>query len=270
MTYNSGSPRGIHLRQAPAPWGPWSTPEVIFDPGINADHGYEHFMHADPAVAGHDDGIAERGREGEWGGEYGPYLVPAWFEDGPAPGVHAITYAMSSWNPYAVHLMRTVLAVPGASATPPARGAGLAPAAIADADFSVDPYAPGSGWSFSGDPFARWFGTLPNGRGTAAWHVTTYGAKGDATEGRLWQDFTVDAGTSTLAFAVHGGHAAVDLVRLSSGEVVRTTRGRDSNDQETQVLWQLAELRGETVRLEIEDALNEPWGFVSVTGFVLR
>jgi hypothetical protein len=268
MAYNSGSPRGIHLRTAPAPWGPWSDPpEVIFAPGIAEDGGYEHFMHADERVALHDDGLSEPGREQEWGGEYGPYLVPEWFEDGPVPGSWTIVYTLSSWNPYAVHLMRTMLAAPGVAVPPPARGAGLARARIADADFSIDPYDPASGWRSTGDRFARFYGAF----GTPEWRLTTYGAAGDATRGTLFQDFAVDAGTSELRFRVHGGHAAVKLLRLSQGgEVVRASRGRNDNARETPVVWQLADFRGETVRLVIEDDLSEPWGFVSVSGFELR
>ncbi|HEU5059752.1 MAG TPA: DUF4185 domain-containing protein, partial [Kofleriaceae bacterium] len=73
MAYNCGSPeRGIHLRTATAPTGPWSEPHVIYTP----DLGYQRFMHAREADVGHDDGLSEPGREDEWGGEYGPYLVP--------------------------------------------------------------------------------------------------------------------------------------------------------------------------------------------------
>src|SRR5207249_9778288 len=116
-------------------------------------------------------GIAEAGREGEWGGEYGPYLIPQWFRD-PAPGVHEIVYTLSSWNPYAVHLMRTVLAEPGTAAAPPQPGAGLPRATLRDADFSVDPYDPASGWQSSGDRFVRFFGAF----GTQTWRLTTYAA----------------------------------------------------------------------------------------------
>lgn len=268
MTYNCGTPRGVHLRTAPAPWGPWSDPpEVIFAPGANEDRGYEHFMHADVRVAGHDDGLAELGRENEWGGEYGPYLVPQWFTDGPVPGSWTIVYVLSSWNPYAAHLLRTVVAAPGVTVPPPARGAGLPRAALAGADFAIDPYDPASGWQWSGDRFVRFFG----GFGTAEWRLTTYApATGDGTRGQLWQDFTVDAGTSELRFRVHGGHAAVRLVRVADGEVLRETRGRDDNTAEVPVVWRLETLRGETVRLLIEDDRTDPWGFVSVSGFELR
>src|SRR3712207_8735264 len=41
---SAGTPRGINGRVAPQPWGPWSSPVVVFDPewpGL----GYGHFMH---------------------------------------------------------------------------------------------------------------------------------------------------------------------------------------------------------------------------------
>lgn len=67
-------PRGIHLRRADQPWGPWDAPISIFDP--NRDGGYGHFIHqkitpftiepGPPGVVvpgvGYDDGLAEPGR----------------------------------------------------------------------------------------------------------------------------------------------------------------------------------------------------------------
>jgi hypothetical protein len=44
MLYNAASPRGITMRSASAPWGPWSDGTVIFEP--TRDHGYGEFMHA--------------------------------------------------------------------------------------------------------------------------------------------------------------------------------------------------------------------------------
>jgi len=32
MLYNAEKPRGINMRSAPNPWGPWSKETVIFDP----------------------------------------------------------------------------------------------------------------------------------------------------------------------------------------------------------------------------------------------
>ena len=67
LLYNAGSPRGINARVAEFPWGPWSEPVVLFDPSL----GYGKFMH----VAGANDGLSDPGREAEFGGEYGPYII---------------------------------------------------------------------------------------------------------------------------------------------------------------------------------------------------
>jgi hypothetical protein len=52
--------------------------------------------------------------------------------------------------------------------------------------------------------------------------------------------------------------------------VVRRSRGRRDNDVETEVRWQLAGLRGETVRVVIVDDLAGAWGFVGAGAFELR
>ena len=169
MLYNCGNEgaaaRGIHLRRADNPWGPWDPPINIFDPG--ADRGYGYFMHQKTSEAGYDDGLAEPGlhtnpgdwsnqcpghgwREECWGGEYGPYLVPQWFtrtEDGG----YSIVYTMSSWVPYQVHLMRTVLAGHDdfRPQPPPQRGVGLPPARLVNPNFTRG----FEGWHSLGDPF---------------------------------------------------------------------------------------------------------------------
>lgn len=259
MAYNCGDPRGIVLRTAPAATGPWSAGEVIFDPGADADHGYETFMHAQTSFAGFDDGLSERGREEEWGGEYGPYLIPSYFRDGPA-GVHRIVYALSSWNPYAVHLMETVLVEPGV--TPPVEpnpGAGLPATTLVNGDLSAGL----DGWQKSGDAFVTFTG------GDGKPRLTTYvQPKGDSVVGAMWQEITVDATVRELDFSVHGGHAVVEL--LHGADVVRTTRGRDTNDTELPVRWRLGEYRGETLRLRIRDDETGAWGFISTSGFTLR
>lgn len=119
MLYNSSQPRGIVMRAAPQPWGPWSDAQVIFDPW--RDGGYGQFLH----VAGGSDRVGDPGRAEEWGGEYGPYLIPR-FCAGDASRCELV-YTMSTWNPYAVVLMRSVVAVA------PGDGFGLAnPAAPID------------------------------------------------------------------------------------------------------------------------------------------
>lgn len=101
MTYNCHDPFGVALHTSKNPDGPWSQPIAIFDRGRD---GYGKFMHA----VGSSDTLSEPGREDEWGGQYGPYLVPSWTEK-LGNGDTAIYYTLSSWNPYQVHLLRTVL-----------------------------------------------------------------------------------------------------------------------------------------------------------------
>ncbi|HUS64053.1 MAG TPA: DUF4185 domain-containing protein [Kofleriaceae bacterium] len=253
MAYNCGEPRGIHLRHATEATGPWSDPILIYTPEM----GYERFLHASESAVGHDDGLSEAGREEEWGGEYGPYLVPEWFTE-PAPGVHEIVYTLSSWNPYQVHLMRTVLVEEGATVPPPDDGV-VTPIELANGDFADGTT---KGWSSSGDPFAVFQ------RDDGAYGVTTFAAGGDATTGTLWQDFTVQGNATLLTFRLHGGDARVELRR--GGEVVRRSHGRRDNDAELLVRWNLDEYRGETLRLVVVDDLTGPWGFVGARGFVLE
>jgi hypothetical protein len=103
MLYNASSPRGITLRSAGTPWGPWSAGEVIFEPW--RDDGYGHFMHISPKFKGKHDGLSDPMREEEWGGEYGPYIMNRYTTG--AAGRCRIFYTMSAWNPYQVMVMRS-------------------------------------------------------------------------------------------------------------------------------------------------------------------
>ncbi|HEV3118806.1 MAG TPA: DUF4185 domain-containing protein [Gemmataceae bacterium] len=105
MLYNAAAPRGITLRSAEAPWGPWSAGTVIFDPG--RDNGYGHFMHSKNKP----DGLSDPNRAAEWGGEYGPYIMSRYTSG--AAGRCEIYYTMSTWNPYQVMVMRSELTLAG-------------------------------------------------------------------------------------------------------------------------------------------------------------
>lgn len=106
MLYNcdSNALRGINLRTADDPWGPWTDAEIIFHPWD--DEGYCHFIHVS-----HDfddcDAVHDAGRENEWGGEYGPYQ----FENLAVGDDTSTTiyFTMSTWNPYTVVLMKATL-----------------------------------------------------------------------------------------------------------------------------------------------------------------
>ena len=105
MLYNCNlEPRGINVRVADNPWGPWSPPQVIFDP--LQDNGFCHFIHRSWTIENCDD-LADPGQEETNGGPYGPYQ----FED-LAIGDESQTtiyFTMSTWNPYTVVLMKATL-----------------------------------------------------------------------------------------------------------------------------------------------------------------
>ncbi|NQT15421.1 MAG: DUF4185 domain-containing protein [Planctomycetes bacterium] len=105
MLYNARRPRGITMRWARTPWGPWSEGTVVFDPW--RDNGYGHFMHISAKFRAKRDALSDPNREDEWGGEYGPYLLSR-FTSG-ADGHCRIYYTMSTWNPYQVVVMRSDL-----------------------------------------------------------------------------------------------------------------------------------------------------------------
>ena len=108
LQYNAGAPRGINARVALSPWGPWGDPFVMFDPGWPG-LGYGHFMH----VKDGSDPMSDPGREHEWGGEYGPYLVDRYTRavGSPTPGVRRaqIYFVLSTWNPYNTVLMTATI-----------------------------------------------------------------------------------------------------------------------------------------------------------------
>jgi hypothetical protein len=105
MLYNCAiEPNGITVRVADQPWGPWSTPQVLFNP--QDDEGYCNFIHRSWNVENCDT-LAREGTEYDNGGAYGPYQ----FED-LAIGDESQTtiyFTMSTWRPYTVVLMKATL-----------------------------------------------------------------------------------------------------------------------------------------------------------------
>jgi len=111
MLYNCNSPKGINMRTARNPWGPWSETQVIFHP--RDDAGYCEFIHSDwassPCDCVHDEGRSTGdGTDSHWGGAYAPYMVPGMTTD-LGDGRAEIYFLMSTWNPYQVMLMRSVI-----------------------------------------------------------------------------------------------------------------------------------------------------------------
>lgn len=106
MLYNCGSV--ILLRTAPAPWGPWSAPQVLFDP--RTDGGFCQFIHVSWLSLSCDN-VQDPGRENESGGVYGPYqLAELAAGDGRSTTIY---FTMSTWNPYTVVLMKATLQLAG-------------------------------------------------------------------------------------------------------------------------------------------------------------
>ncbi len=103
MLYNSTKPRGITMRSAPTPWGPWSEGTVIFNPW--RDQGYGHFMHFPGMRSKTGKPLHDPRRALKPGGEYGPYIISR-FTTGTADRC-SVFYTMSTWNPYQVAVMKS-------------------------------------------------------------------------------------------------------------------------------------------------------------------
>ena len=97
MLYNClnnspANPRGIWMRTAPEPWGPWSAPQTIFRASTD---GYCVIM---------DKPTCPPPYNGNTGGEYGPYFISGWTTGTPASsGVGATTtiyYTVDTFVPY--------------------------------------------------------------------------------------------------------------------------------------------------------------------------
>ncbi|MEX0720751.1 MAG: DUF4185 domain-containing protein [Balneolaceae bacterium] len=104
LLYNCSNPRGITMRTAENPWGPWTKSQVIFDPW--QDGGYCNYIHVS-WVDQNCDSVHDPGRQNEYGGEYGPYQFEH-FATGDDQST-TIYFTMSIWNPYTVVLMKAGL-----------------------------------------------------------------------------------------------------------------------------------------------------------------
>jgi hypothetical protein len=261
MTYKAdggcGGPPGVHLRTARTPWGPWTAPIVLF----NRADVYGHFVHkssepSDPDVIQPivDDGLARPGLYTA-GGLYGPYLIPRWFRS--EGNIDSIVFAISSWTPYQVHLVRAVVSTDGTVVGKPNPSLPFT-TALVNGDFARGTTA---GWTSSGDPFT----VLRASDGS--WRVTTSPASQRTAVGSLSQELTVDDKVKEVRFALHGGtNASVRLYRR--GDLVRETTGRD-DDQDLAVAWNLEDFRGETLKLVIRNA-DQPKNALTVSGFAFH
>ena len=263
LTYNTGRPPKVALRWAPEPHGPWSRELFIFKPW--RDGGYTVFLHVPRSRLGYDDGLSDPGREEEWGGVYGPYLIPSYFRGDDEQGFR-IRYTLSSWNPYQVHLMETELgsgkrSVQGDES--PGKGPRFHGSALRNPDFREGDL---SGWTADGDPFR-----IVREEGAAHPWLSTRAPAGrppGALKGSLEQCFQVPLRGTHLRFELRGGHGAVKLFR--QGNLVYRTFGPGPGKPVLFARWNLLPFRGDRVRLKIEDRYIDGDGYVEVRNFRLE
>jgi hypothetical protein len=109
MTYDGGrqteATTGIYFCDAPAPWGPWSQPQLIFN--AKRDHGFGVFIHDQndnpPGPAGPT--IGENDPNTTRGCDYAPQMIERFTR--VQGDTLTIYYTMSTWNPYTVVKMRS-------------------------------------------------------------------------------------------------------------------------------------------------------------------
>jgi Domain of unknown function (DUF4185) len=119
--FNSDNPGGIHMRSSSKPWGPWSSDTImVFDPWFPerpgdpcSGAGYGKFMHIswkDRKCDHVQDDMFSPGnnRDNEYGGVYGPYQISR-YSSGEEGKWTRVYFTMSTWNPYQVMLMASVI-----------------------------------------------------------------------------------------------------------------------------------------------------------------
>jgi len=113
MLYNCNNPtatqpRGIYMRTAQQPWGPWSAPQTIFNP--QRDGGYCNFIHrAVTNAQAQCDNLAGPNLLGDYGGDYGPYVLNRYTTGDTARGTSIIDYTVSTWIPYTIVVLQSTL-----------------------------------------------------------------------------------------------------------------------------------------------------------------
>jgi hypothetical protein len=113
-------PRGIWMRTAVNPWGPWSAPQTIFNPFT--DHGFCYFIH----FAGKCPKGTPNPGTGGTGGDYGPYFVDGWttgtYATKTRPATSTFYYTIDTWVPYGNVIAKSALKSSSVSVPPPCKG----------------------------------------------------------------------------------------------------------------------------------------------------
>jgi hypothetical protein len=113
MTYDGGTQSrataGVYFTYAPQPWGPWSKPQLIFNP--RRDGALGTFIH-DPSILPNPPGdglngptIGPNDPYTTHGGLYAPFMIERFIR--VAGRTLSIYYIVSTWNPYTVVEMRS-------------------------------------------------------------------------------------------------------------------------------------------------------------------
>ena len=113
MLYNcsnrsAANQSGIYMRVAEQPWGPWSTPQTIFN--AVRDGGLCRFIHraVDPGNPVCDN-LTVPARLAVSGGNYAPYFISRFTAGDEARATSTFYYTMATWNPYTQVIMKTTI-----------------------------------------------------------------------------------------------------------------------------------------------------------------
>jgi Domain of unknown function (DUF4185) len=115
MTYDAGrntddetNTTGIYFTYAAQPWGPWSTPQLIFNAA--RDHGFGVFIHNNAySPTGPDGPTTAQTSTNANGAVYAPYLIESFTRI--TNSTVFIYYTMATWNPYTVVKMRSAFSI---------------------------------------------------------------------------------------------------------------------------------------------------------------
>jgi hypothetical protein len=116
MTYDGGASQttaGVYFTYATQPWGPWSTPQQIFN--SRRDGALGRYIH-DPTILPNPPGdglngptIGPNDPYTTHGAAYAPFMIERFTR--VANGKLSIYYTLSTWNPYTVVEMRSDFAI---------------------------------------------------------------------------------------------------------------------------------------------------------------
>lgn len=118
MTYDGGrnsirptNTTGIYFSCAAQPWGPWSTPQLIYN--ATRDHGFGNYIHKNDYTPTGPDGPTinptQNNPTNTDGATYAPYLIESFTRI--TNSTVFIYYTMATWNPYTVLKMRSAFAI---------------------------------------------------------------------------------------------------------------------------------------------------------------